>query len=157
MPKILVLHDQSACHPTSHPTIRIFCDTTARGALLEAKTMGFQIRPYPNRNGARSSGCCRESRRDRQMIEAILFREFSGQSLTDVAELFGVTRVRCISGNMRSRLELPAIMAALKLEPAGTARQRCRSGSRHHHRDPAMIAAIAAIRMRGFKDALRGR
>jgi transposase len=35
-----------------------------------------------------------ESRRDRQVIEAILYREFSGQSLTEVAEAFEVTRVR---------------------------------------------------------------
>ena len=35
-----------------------------------------------------------ENRCDRAMIEAILYREFSGQSLSEVAEALDVTRVR---------------------------------------------------------------
>ena len=70
-----------------------------------------------------------ETRRDRLMIEAILFREFSGQSLTDVAELFGITRVRLFQWEHAIEAVLPAIMAALRLEPAGPL-ARCRSGSR---------------------------
>ena len=61
---------------------------------------------------------------DQTMIEAILFREFSGRSLTEVAELFGVTRIRLHT--WRNALEadgtLARIMAALKLAASsGTA------------------------------------
>ena len=49
-----------------------------------------------------------ESRRDRQMIEAILYREFSGQSLAEVSEAFGVTRVRLHQWEHAIAAELPS-------------------------------------------------
>ena len=82
------------------------------------------------------------NRRDRLMIEAVLFREFSGQSLSDVAELFGITRVRLHQWHHAIEADLPAIMAAVRLEPAGRS-ARCSSGSRPtYHNDPAMMAAV---------------
>ncbi|WP_065754174.1 hypothetical protein [Bradyrhizobium paxllaeri] len=61
--------------------------------------------------------------------EAILYREFSGRSLTETAEAFNVTRVRPHQWHHGIEAELPAIMTALKLEPA-SASARCRGGDR---------------------------
>jgi hypothetical protein len=96
-------------------------------------------------------------RRDQTAIEAILFREFSGRSLTEVSETFGITRVKLHTWQhaIEASGALSKIMAVLKLEPANPL-AKARSGERsRYHNDPAMVAAIAAIRMHGFRDALR--
>jgi hypothetical protein len=96
-------------------------------------------------------------RRDQHAIEAILFREFSGRSLTETSEIFAITRVRLHSWHNAIEADgsLRRIMAVLKLEPANPL-ARARTGERsRHHNNPEMVAAIAAIRMRGFRDALR--
>jgi hypothetical protein len=96
-----------------------------------------------------------ETRRDRVVIEAILFRAHSGRSLAEVSETFEVKRSTLHLWQVAIATKLPAIMAALKLEPASPL-ARSRGGSRHHH-STEMQATIAAIRMQGFRDALRGR
>ena len=98
-----------------------------------------------------------EKRRDRRVVEAILFRKFSRQGLTEVCETFEVTRTRrhpC-TVEVEANGTLPAIMEALKLKPAGAA-ARSRGGSRPTYwRDEAMVAAVAAIRFQNFRQALR--
>jgi hypothetical protein len=99
-----------------------------------------------------------ETRRDQLMIEAVLYRRFSGQSLSEVAALFSITRVRLHQWHhaLDADGSLTKVMAALRLEPAGPL-ARCRSGSRPtYHNNPEMIAAVAAIRMQSFRQALRG-
>jgi hypothetical protein len=97
-----------------------------------------------------------ENRRDRQMIEAVLYRKFSGQSLAEVSEIFGITKVRLHQWEHAIAAELPAIMAALRLELADALAQT-RSGHRpSYYRDPKMLAAIVGLRLQGFRDALRG-
>ena len=98
-----------------------------------------------------------EKRRDWHLVEAILYRQFSGQGLTEVAELFQVTRTRLHQWTVQFEADgtLPAIMAALKLEPAGAA-ARSRGGSRPTYwRNESMMAAVAQIRLEGFREALR--
>ena len=97
--------------------------------------------------------------RDPTMIEAILFREFSGRSLTETAELFGVTRIRLHTWHnaLEADGSLRRIMAALKLKPAGPL-ARARSGERARYwNDPQMVAAVTGIRLQRFRDALRER
>jgi hypothetical protein len=122
---------------------------------LEAKTMSSKS-ALSNAQWRKIERYLPETRRNRLMIEAILFREFSGQSLTDVAEVFGITRVRLFQWEHAIEAVLPAIMAALRLESAGPL-ARCRSGSRpSYRRDQAMVDAVAAIRFQSFREALRG-
>ena len=99
-----------------------------------------------------------EKMRNQVMIEAILYREFSGRSLTQVSETFGLTRIRLHTWHTALEADgrLRKIMAALKLEPAGPL-ARCRSGSRPTYwRNQAMVDAVAAIRLQNFREALRG-
>jgi hypothetical protein len=94
------------------------------------------------------------NRRDRQVIEAILFREHSGWSLTDTAALFGLTRVRLYQWHTAIAADLPRILAVLGLEPADQLMRR--RGGRAFYRDDAEMAdAIAAIKLRNFAEALR--
>ena len=62
-----------------------------------------------------------ENRRDPTVIAAILYREFSGQSLRHAAEVFGITRVSLHDWHQAIEADgsLAKVMAALKLEPAG--------------------------------------
>ena len=92
-----------------------------------------------------------EKRRDRRVVEAILFRKFSRQGLTEVCETFEVTRTRRHPWTVEVEANgtLPAII------PAGAA-ARSRGGSRPTYwRDEAMVAAVAAIRFQKFRQALR--
>ena len=96
-----------------------------------------------------------EHRRDRKVITAILYREFTGQSLSQVAEVFAIARVRLHQWHHAIEADLPGIMAALRLEPASPL-ARWLGGSRpSHHNDSEMVAAVAAIGMQGFRDASR--
>ena len=93
---------------------------------------------------------------DRDMITAILFREFSGRSLTETAEIFDLTRVRLHQWQhaLEADGSLQKVMATLKLESAG-ALARARTGERpRHHNNPEMLAAITTLRLQGFRDAL---
>ena len=90
-----------------------------------------------------------DNRRDRLMIEAVLFREFSGQSLTEIAWQFGTTRVRLHQWSHALAHLLPGIMAALKLEPAG------RRGRMFYGSNSAQAAEIASLRIGNFREALR--
>ncbi|MBT1512567.1 hypothetical protein KIP88_18855 [Bradyrhizobium sp. SRL28] len=97
------------------------------------------------------------SRHNRQMVEAVLYREFTGQSLAEVSEAFGIAKVRLHQWQHAIAAELPQIMATLKLEPASP-HARTRGGHRpSYHNNPEMLAAIVAIRMRDFRAALRSR
>ncbi|HYJ84886.1 MAG TPA: hypothetical protein VEW46_02360 [Pyrinomonadaceae bacterium] len=46
-------------------------------------------------------------------------------------------------------------MATLKLEPAGAAAKSRGGGRATYYNNPEMVDAVAAIRMLGFRDALR--
>ena len=89
------------------------------------------------------------------MITAILYREFSGQSLSEVAQQFSITRARLQAWARALEDDLPAIMATLKLEPAGAAAKSRGGGRATYYNNPEMVDAVAAIRMLGFRDALR--
>jgi hypothetical protein len=90
------------------------------------------------------------NRRDRTVIAAILYLEFSGQSLRHVGEVFGLSRTRLHEWHRAIEADgsLARIMAALKLEPAG------RRGRVFYGNDAAMAAEIAAIRIGEFRAAL---
>ena len=119
--------------------------------------MGFKSSALSERQWAAITKLLPENRRDRQMIEAIAYRRFSGQSLAEVSGTFGVTKVRLHTWEQAIAHELPAIMKALKLKPA-SALASTHSGHRpSYYHNPEMLAAIVALRMRGFRDALRGR
>jgi hypothetical protein len=96
-----------------------------------------------------------ENRRDRLMISAILFRQFSGTGLRDAAAWFGVTRVRLSEWTMALEADgsLARLMKLLRLKPAS----RLGSSGRHSYqgRDAKMAAAITAIRLADFREALR--
>ena len=109
------------------------------------------------RQWAKISALLPESRRDPALIEAVLFREHTGQSLSEVAELFGITRVRLHQWTHAIEADgSPArAMAALRLEVASRS-VRSLSGNRpFYHRDPAMVAKISALRVGEFREALR--
>jgi hypothetical protein len=126
--------------------------STARGAIFEGSNMGF----LTERQWRQIESILPQTRRDRLVIEAILYREFSGQSLAEVAEVFALTKVRLHQWHHAIAAELPQIMATLRLERA-SASARCRSGSRPTYRDnPAMVAAVGELRLRKFRQALRG-
>lgn len=97
-----------------------------------------------------------ETRRDPQMIAALLYREFSGQSLSHAAEMFRVTRVRLHQWHRALEADgsLADIMAALKLEPAGPL-ARCAAGRPWYARDAELAARVAQFRLQNFADALR--
>jgi hypothetical protein len=98
-----------------------------------------------------------ENRRDPGLITAVLYREHSGQSLSEVAEVFGITRVRLHQWThaLEADGSLARVMAALRLEPASRS-VRSLSGNRpFYHRDPAMMAEISALRIGSFREALR--
>jgi hypothetical protein len=109
-----------------------------------------------NRQWRKISELLAENRRDAVMIEAVLYREFSGQSLIHAAEVFGLTRVRLHEWHRAIAADgsLARIMAALKLEPA-SALMRRRGGRPFYHRDAKMVAAVAQIRLQNFCEALR--
>ena len=73
-----------------------------------------------------------------------------------VSEAFGITKVRLHQWQHAIAHLLPAIMATLKLEPAGP-QAKSRGGHRPaYYSNPEMLTAILAIRMRDFRAALRG-
>ena len=87
------------------------------------------------------------------MIVAILYLEFSGQSLRHVGELFGLSRTRLHEWHQALEADgsLAKVQAALKLEPSGR-----RGGRVFYGSSAAMAAEIAAIRIGNFREALRG-
>ena len=89
------------------------------------------------------------------MITAILYREFSGQSLSEVAQQFSIPCARLRAWAAALEDDLPAIKATLKLEPAGAAAKSRGRGRATYYNNPEMVDAVAAIRMLGFRDALR--
>jgi transposase len=93
------------------------------------------------------------SRRDRAVIAAILYLEFSGVSLRHAAELFGLSRTRLHEWHRAIEADgsLAKVMEALKLESAG------RRGRTFYGADAAMAAEISALRVGEFRAALRGR
>lgn len=93
-------------------------------------------------------------RRDRAVIAAILYLEFSGVSLRHVAELFGLSLTRLHEWHRAIGADgsLAKVMAALKLESAGRSR-----GGRVFYGSGAMAAEITALRIGEFREALRGR
>ena len=95
-----------------------------------------------------------ENRHDPVMIAAILYLEFSGESLRHAAELFGLTKTRLNEWRNAIAADLPRIMVALRLEPAGGLARR-RGGRVFYGNNPAMMAEIAGLRLRNFRDALR--
>jgi hypothetical protein len=95
-----------------------------------------------------------ETRRDRRMIEAVVYREYSGQSLVETAVAYGVSKARLYDWHAAIAPVLPDIMAQLKLEPAGLL-SRGRGGPRRSTNDPARAAAIVQIRLDRFYDAVR--
>jgi hypothetical protein len=101
-----------------------------------------------------------ENRRDRVVISAVLFRQFSGLGLRDVAEWFGTSRVRLAewTAAMESDGSLQKVMEALGIQRAGPLLW---SGggqqSSRQIRDKEMADKVLALRFTKFRDALRGR
>jgi hypothetical protein len=92
-----------------------------------------------------------ENRRNQSMVEAVLFREFSGQSITEISWQFGTTRAKLHAWTHALAADLPEVMAALKLEPS-----RAR-GKVFYGNGTAQAAEIASLRIGNFREALRGR
>ena len=96
-----------------------------------------------------------EKRRGRQMIEAVLYRTHTGESLATVSEAFGIKKARLHQWEHAITHELPAIMAALRLERAGPLAW-CRSGSRPtYHNNPDMMASIDPFSRAGCSSSNR--
>jgi hypothetical protein len=95
-----------------------------------------------------------ETRRDRRLIEAVVYREYSGQSLVETAVAYGVSKARLYDWHAAIAPVLPDIMAQLKLKPAGLL-ARARGGPRRSTNDPARAAAIVQVRLDRFYDTVR--
>jgi hypothetical protein len=98
-----------------------------------------------------------EKKRDRVVVSAILYRQFSGCGLRDVAEWFGLSRARLAEWSVAMERDgsLARVMKALKLEPADWL---CwsRGGRQYYARGGAeMKAAVVRLKFQNFREALR--
>jgi hypothetical protein len=96
------------------------------------------------------------NRRDPMLVAAILFREVSGSGIREVAKSYGISRSRLHEWNRA--LETGGILAnvldTLRLEPAGPLARRG-GGPAWYANNEGLAAAIAAIRLDEFRQALR--
>jgi hypothetical protein len=90
------------------------------------------------------------------MITALLFYEFSGSRCATSATNTGCREPTCSEWHQALEADgsLADIMATLKLEPASALARR-RGGRPFYHRDQAMVAAVAELRLQNFAEALR--
>ena len=95
-------------------------------------------------------------RDDPVIISAIVFRNWSGESLRHIATWYGVTvgRVQTWETQLRDGGQLAAIMKELGL-PHASALQWVNGGQVSAWRNPDTAKRIAALRFTQFRDALR--
>ncbi len=97
-----------------------------------------------------------ENRRDRQVICALMYREFSGQSLRHVGGQYGLSRTRLDewSRALKADGSLPQLMRLLKLKLASSLPRRGGGRAWYHH-NKALVAEVTAIKLAEFRQALR--
>jgi hypothetical protein len=93
---------------------------------------------------------------NRAIISAVVFRNWSGESLRHVAQWYGCTfgRLQAWDREMRAGGQLSAIMRELRL-PQASSLMWSNGGQRSSWRDPDTARKVEAYRFGQFKEALR--
>jgi hypothetical protein len=119
--------------------------------------MGSDIPQLSDRQWNRIVSILPETKGDRLVISALLFRHTSGCGLRDIAQWAGLTRSRLGEWDRALTADgtMAQIMKTLKLDRAGPL---CWSagGKRWQSRDKNVAAGVTAVRFQNFREALRG-
>ena len=115
--------------------------------------MASNIPVLSGRQWAKIENILPATKRDPLLITAVLFHEVSGEPVREAAAAFGLSKTRLNEGHRAIAADLPQILELLGLEPADQLARR--RGGRVYAGDPEMTAAIAAIRLQNFAQAMR--